>query len=165
MLGVIINKFISPHSKKVRCSSDRGHSKHNFIVLLSAAAASLMVAVSLTGTVVAGGLHHLAGRHEVAALLGLDDVLLPPPPLLAVLQVLLPLVPSPELPRLDLAGRVVVRREAGPLLRDLRLSLAQQEGSGWSPGDVAAPVWSDLKIFQLYQFFQNYNYLFAIYIF
>ena len=108
MLGVIINKFISPHSKKVRSSSDCGHSKYNFIVLLSAAAASLMVAVSLTGTVVAGGLHHLAGRHEVAALLGLDDVLLPPPPLLAVLQVLLPLVPRPELADLHFTGGVVV---------------------------------------------------------
>ena len=108
-----------------------------------------MVAVS-PGLVVVAALH-LAGQTG----LGLDDVLLSPPPLLAVLQVLLPLVPRPELPHLDLAGGVVVRGEAAPLLRDLLLSLPQQEGPGWSPGDVAAAVRSDLKIFQLYQIFSK----------
>ena len=133
--------------------SDRGHSQDYFIVCLPTAA-PLVVAVSLgaPGLVI---VHCLHLRHHGG--FGLDDVLLPPPPLLAVLQVLLPLVPRPELPHLDLAGGVVVRGEAAPLLRDLLLSLPQQEGPGWSPGDVAAAVRSDLKHHNLSVISQKYQ--------
>ena len=124
-----------------RAQSDCGHGEDNFtICLTTTGGAGLVVAVSLL--VVVAVLHSLAGQ----AGLGLDHVLLPPPPLLAVLQVFLPLVPRPELAHLDLAGGVVVRcLSLAPLLHDLPLSLPQQEGPTGSAGDVATAVRSDLK--------------------
>ena len=57
--------------------------------------------------------------------LALDQLLLPLPPLLGVLQVLLPLVPGPELAHLDLTGSVIISGTSSTsLLCDLFLSLS-----------------------------------------
>ena len=78
--------------------------------------------------------------------LGLDHLLLSPPSLLAVLQVLLPLVPGPEPAHLDLTLGVVIRADpfTTPFFGYLLFSLSQQESSGGSPGNVSTSVWANL---------------------
>ena len=78
--------------------------------------------------------------------LGLDHLLLSPSSLLAVLQVLLPLVPGPEPAHLDLTLGVVIRADpfTTPFFGYLLFSLSQQESSRGSPGNVSTSVWANL---------------------
>ena len=98
------------------------------------------VAVVAADVVVVEGLDTLLG-------LGLDHLLLSPPSLLAVLQVLLPLVPGPEPAHLDLTLGVVIRADpfTTPFFGYLLFSLSQQESSRGSPGNVSTSVWANLR--------------------
>ena len=134
--------------KRVEVRSDCGHSE-DYLTAVSvtiAASAWLVVALRPLGTVVVVvDVADLVAR--LGHVLGFDQLLLSPPALLAVLHVLPPLLPGPELADLDLGGRVLVvcGQLPRPLLGYLALPLSEQEGPGGSPGDVAAAIWPHLR--------------------
>ena len=133
--------------------SDGGHCQDDLtaVAVMVAPTAGLVVARGPLGTAVIVVVVVVANDLGLGEVLGPDELLLPPPPLSPVLHVLPPLLLGPELAYLDLGGRVLVLRGqlARPLRRYLPLALAEEEGTGWSPGNVAAAVWPDLQYNQL----------------